>query len=211
MIKLDKLKTTVEMEAQIQARISQFEELKNRGEEIPKNLLNAYNNDEIKNLLKQETNEKCAYCESKMLHVDYGDIEHIVPKGEDALLRYSYENLTLACGVCNTNKSTHLDVINPYEVDPTKHLFALGPMVLRRPHSDEGLLTEKRLRLNRPALLLKRAERLESLASIGDSIAKTSKENIKKVLLEELSFQCADNTEYSFVAKAYFKEISNSI
>ena len=31
-----------------------------------------------------ETHGKCAYCESKIKHIDYGDIEHILPKNKNA-------------------------------------------------------------------------------------------------------------------------------
>lgn len=35
-----------------------------------------YRHPQIKAALKEETREKCAYCESKFLHVTHGDVEH---------------------------------------------------------------------------------------------------------------------------------------
>src|SRR5436853_4660489 len=63
-----------------------------------------YNHDDIKQALLAETYGKCAYCESKIRHITYGDIEHIVPKSVDPSLSYEWDNLTLACDVCNTEK-----------------------------------------------------------------------------------------------------------
>lgn len=37
-----------------------------------------YGHPDVKAALIAETNGKCAYCESKLLHIAYGDVEHIV-------------------------------------------------------------------------------------------------------------------------------------
>src|SRR4051794_19317694 len=63
-----------------------------------------YNHPEVKTALVAETQGKCAYCESKIRHVSYGDIEHVVPKSDDPNKWFDWLNLTLACDVCNTNK-----------------------------------------------------------------------------------------------------------
>ena len=72
-------------------------------------LVSRYSDEKLglKAYLLQETHEKCAYCESKITHVDYGDIEHIVPKSVRPDLAVDLGNLTVACGVCNTNKSDY--------------------------------------------------------------------------------------------------------
>lgn len=207
MIRLTKRTPSLEMQNDIANNIKSYQDLKVAGKEISKTLLGAYNTTEIKELLKEETSCKCAYCESKMLHVDYGDIEHMTPKGEDPTLRYSYENLTLACGVCNTKKSTHLDVLNPYVVDPEDHLFAFGPLIFRKPHSDVGAITEKRLDLNRAPLVEKRKERIEALQSIADQIARTNNASLRQLLIDEFEEQCSWKMEYSLAAKAYANQV----
>lgn len=207
MIHLKKLALPPEIQKLIQANIDEFTALKVAGEVIPKSLLRAYNTQEIKRLLKQETNCKCAYCESKMLHVDYGDIEHITPKGDDPTLRYSYNNLTLACGVCNTNKSVHLDILDPYRTDPKKHLFAFGSLIFRRPHSDEGSITERKLDLNRVHLVEKRQERLKALQTMADQIVRTIDISLRQLLIDEFDEQCSEKMEYSLVANAYAEQI----
>lgn len=73
----------------------------------------AYNNDEIKATLKQLFNGKCAYCESPILTVTVGDIEHFRPKAaivtdDKKTLKPGYywlaadwDNLLLSCNNCN--------------------------------------------------------------------------------------------------------------
>jgi uncharacterized protein (TIGR02646 family) len=63
-----------------------------------------YRHPDIKVALIAETHGKCAYCESKLLHIAYGDIEHITPKSVKIELSVEWQNLTLACDRCNTNK-----------------------------------------------------------------------------------------------------------
>ena len=207
MIRLTKRTPSAAMQQSNIDNIKSYQDLTAAGQVISKTLLGAYNTADVKELLKEETNCKCAYCESKMLHVDYGDIEHIIPKGDDPTLRYSYENLTLACGICNTKKSVHLDVLNPYAVDPEDHLFAFGPLIFRRPHSDAGAIAVRRLDLNRAPLVEKRKERIEALQTIADQILRTSNASLRQLLIEEFEEQCSGKMEYSLAAKAYASQV----
>lgn len=72
----------------------------------------AYSETEVKESLIKLFNGKCAYCESRFLHVYSGDVEHFRPKGEieEALpskkpgyywLAADWENLLLSCRNCN--------------------------------------------------------------------------------------------------------------
>jgi len=67
----------------------------------------------VKNALIKAQHGKCAFCESKILHVDFGDVEHFRPKGgwkqaeSDDLtqpgyywLAYEWSNLFLSCAIC---------------------------------------------------------------------------------------------------------------
>src|SRR5437660_11067609 len=78
-----------------------------RGEEPSDGEKNRYRHPDIKQALIAETHGKCAYCESKLLHITYGDVEHIVPKSAKIELSFQWKNLTLACDRCNTNKNAH--------------------------------------------------------------------------------------------------------
>lgn len=73
----------------------------------------AYNNDEVKAALKRLFNGKCAYCESPILTITVGDIEHFRPKAavvtdDKKTLKPGYywlaadwDNLLLSCNNCN--------------------------------------------------------------------------------------------------------------
>lgn len=75
---------------------------------------NIYGNAEVKQTLKRIQHDKCCFCESKISHIAYGDVEHFRPKGgyQNALgkpliqpgyywLAYNFGNLLLACQICN--------------------------------------------------------------------------------------------------------------
>lgn len=115
--------------------------------------------DHLYGLLKQHlfdlSNNRCAYCEAKLKHVDNGAVEHYRPKAsvrEDPAhsgyywLAYDPTNLLPSCGLCNTSgKHTQFPVagsratspqaslederpllINPYKEDPLDHLKFLS-------------------------------------------------------------------------------------
>jgi hypothetical protein len=54
-----------------------------------------------KKQLKNETDGKCAYCESKTDTVAHGDVEHFRPKSKYWWLAYCYDNYLYACQICN--------------------------------------------------------------------------------------------------------------
>ncbi|MDX2218194.1 MAG: hypothetical protein SF172_04160 [Burkholderiales bacterium] len=51
--------------------------------------------------LKQESSDKCAYCEAQTAVVAHGDVEHFRPKSQYWWLAYSYCNYTYSCQICN--------------------------------------------------------------------------------------------------------------
>lgn len=79
-------------------------------------------------LLKDQFN-KCCFCESKVAHIDAGDVEHYRPKGESKQtksdpvnklgyywLAYDWDNLLIACQRCNRRKKKSLfPLLNPDE------------------------------------------------------------------------------------------------
>lgn len=211
MIKLNKLALPNEIAEKIRGRTEKFAQLSDAGQLIPESLASAYKSPEIKELLRRETADKCAYCESKVPHIDYGDVEHLLPKSVFPELRYNFENLTYACGVCNTKKGNfycaETPLLNPYEDFPEEHLMPVGPMVLRIPISDRGLVTQKKLDLNRSELVERRQERLEAIASIVDQIARTKNPAIRTVLLDQVAQECDADKEYCFVVRAYVASV----
>lgn len=146
------------------------------GEEPSKYLLGRYSHPDIKAALLTETHGKCAYCESPLRHVTYGDIEHIIPKSLRPSLRFSWDNLTIACDVCNTNKSNTDGLVDPYQCDPVTLFDFYGPLIWAKYAFDAAVLTEHRLDLNRPQLVERRRERIEYLRSLVNSSASKPRE-----------------------------------
>jgi uncharacterized protein (TIGR02646 family) len=123
-----------------------------------------YAHKEIKQALLEETNEKCAYCESKPLHVTFGDVEHISPKGIDPARAYDWSNLTLACSVCNNGKRAKENLVDPYG-DPESAFEFFGPMISERDGIPNAKRTRIELDLNRKELLSQRGEFLARVRS----------------------------------------------
>jgi len=79
----------------------------------------VYSDSKVKDTLIELFKEKCAYCESKFLHVYSGDVEHFRPKGQIAeapnpkpgyyWLASNWDNLLLSCRNCN-QKLKHLTI-----------------------------------------------------------------------------------------------------
>lgn len=82
----------------------------------------------VKSRLLQDQEGKCCFCEAKIDHISYGDVEHFRPKGgwvqnEEPLntpgyywLAYEWDNLFLSCQLCNQrHKRNYFPLINPNE------------------------------------------------------------------------------------------------
>ena len=86
-----------------------------------------YGHETIKTKLKETQFGKCAFCESSITHIDYGDVEHFRPKGgycqniKSTLqkpgyywLAYDWENLLFTCNICNRRYKKNLfPLLNP--------------------------------------------------------------------------------------------------
>lgn len=179
---------------------------------IDKTKQNKYNKTDIKQALIDETNEKCAYCESKITHVYPGDIEHIIPKSLYPRLTFSWNNLTLGCFWCNNKKRDFLSkecmLLNPYKDKTNIHLRAFGPIILHINNSKRGEITWRKLELNRTELRDKRLEKIEELKNLID---KLNSENILalKALIENEINDFIHRSEFSFTLKQFFEDNKN--
>ncbi|HEY6328509.1 MAG TPA: hypothetical protein VI756_04160 [Blastocatellia bacterium] len=86
-----------------------------------------YGHESVKEALIAAQHDKCCFCESKITHISYGDVEHFRPKaghcqdaGDDLRrpgyywLAYSWENLFLSCQLCNQRyKKNVFPLIDP--------------------------------------------------------------------------------------------------
>jgi 5-methylcytosine-specific restriction endonuclease McrA len=181
-------------------------EHESRGEIVPKGTLNGFRRAEVKSSIIQDTSGKCAYCESQIGHVYWGDVEHILPKSRFPELRYEYSNLTLACAICNNNKQDYFDavapILHPYENIPEDHLVGLGPFVWHRNASLTGRRTIELLDLNRNGLWERRKELLDRIGPVADRYVLEPAGPIKNVLRNELRDLMAPTAEYALVARS---------
>ena len=130
-----------------------------------------YAHPEIRSALEAETISKCAYCEGRIDDVAYNNIDHKRPKDQHPTLVCAWENLTIACPRCNTNKSNYDDpdcpLLDPYIDDVEEEVAFGGPMALPR-GGDRASVTITLLKLNRPGLILSRTEILKNLYRLLD-------------------------------------------
>ncbi|MBZ9795573.1 HNH endonuclease [Mesorhizobium sp. ES1-4] len=150
-----------------------------------------YRNPQIKNSLVAETHGKCAYCESKLQHIHHGDVEHIYPKSLDPEQTFVWQNLTLACEICNQNKSDldpYLEhIIDPYALDPEGHLIFHGGLVFAR-GTPEGVATLALLKLHRAELVEMRDRHVEKIMGIYAQILDTTLPRVvRQALYDDLT------------------------
>ena len=207
MIKLSRSPLAPGLQAKIDERVQRLLGYIQRGEAPPTALLAAYRAPEVKAHLVLEAHGKCAYCESKITHVYFGDIEHIKPKSTFPAETLTLENLLLACALCNNSKGDFwndaLPLINPYEDNPDEELFAFGYFIARRPGKDRARVTIEKLTLNRQALLERRKERVELLQPLVDQYVQAPEGPLKDLLEQELYRQSNGDTEYSLTVRTF--------
>lgn len=216
MIKLNKLDKPEILSSHEEEWKERYLTLLKSGNPIPHSLKHKYGDKDIKDIIKQETNNKCAYCESIVSHVCPGDIEHILPKKHRPDLIFEWTNLTLACEECNrTRKSDYYNpiepLINPYIDDPSNHLLAVGPYIFHKPGDKKGELTEKILEFNRVELIERRIERLYQLHNLLDKWTNETSISLKKILEQELIKEATPDKEFSFIVRKHLKENNVSI
>jgi len=168
-----------------------------------------YRHPEIKAALVEETYGKCAYCESRLLHIAFGDVEHISPKSLKLADTFRWSNLTLACDRCNTYKKNFEGIADPYVDDPQNLFLFLGPMICAREDNAKAVVTVRQLRLNRTDLVEGRTKRLEALANILLVIHSTRQTEVRSVLIDDLlENELADDTEYAAFARSFIRTIA---
>jgi len=180
------------------------------GQDIPKSVQNRYSHKKIKEALLKETKEKCAYCESRITAIDYGDIEHIEPKRKVPEKTFDWSNLTVSCGKCNQNKGEYYDIdlplVNPYTDDPEKDIVFLGAYPSAR--SQRGLMTVEKLKLDRVELLERRTEHIKKIQPMISLYLSTPHKELKRMLYQDLVDYTRDNQEYSALMKSILATIA---
>ncbi len=210
MIKLSKSKKPQVLVDNANQWTKEYLDCLNANQKPSDTIAHRYNHPEIKAALEEETAGKCAYCESKIKHIAFGDIEHILPKKKTARpdLYVDWNNLTLACEICNrTCKKDYYcqenPLINPYIDDPNDYFIFLGTVISAKYNNSRGFVTENTLELNRTELVERRNERLQSINKLLFSWEQATNPTIKDVLATELKKECAPDKEYSAFVKHF--------
>jgi uncharacterized protein (TIGR02646 family) len=169
-----------------------------------------YAHTSVKNALKTMFHGKCAYCESKILHVGFGDIEHFRPKSALAYRDriFDWDNLLLACSVCNGAgcKGTRFPEadaggppVDPCADDPNEHLAFVYDESAQLANvaykTERGQVTRDLFGLNRPDLRKRRSEFVRKLAAL----AQFAPEDGEATAL--LAEAVKDNAEYAAFAR----------
>lgn len=209
MIKLARLALDDELLERTTQRAARLREYLQDGQDPPQALLNSYRDPELKRHLIEEAHGKCVYCESKITHVYFGDVEHMKPKSVFPEERLDVANLVLACALCNNAKGEFWDnaipFLDPFADDPAAELLALGFFVSHRPGRHRARLTVSKLGLNRLALLERRKERVELLQALADQYVQAPDGPIKDLLHAELCQHADSSGEYAFIVRSYLK------
>jgi uncharacterized protein (TIGR02646 family) len=164
----------------------------------------------IKDAILAETHKKCAYCESKMRHVAYGDVEHVLPKTARPDLVVEWSNLTLACDRCNTNKGTyfseHEPLVHPHEDEPEQHLLFAGPMAMSVVGDRKGERTLLRLDLNHTSLVERRMEKLLALKEQIERWHELDDGSDRDLFARMIRSQAEDAEEYAATARDFLAD-----
>lgn len=132
--------------------------------EAPSFHRDVYGAAEVKHALSAAQHDKCCFCESKLQHAQFGDVEHFRPKatalqepaGPSApgyyWLAYAWENLYLSCEVCNRRHKRGLfPLLNPEQRVTSHHrrttLALEQPMFVDPGNDDPTVLIEFRKEL----------------------------------------------------------------
>lgn len=165
---------------------------------------------EVRDSLRSETYEKCAYCESEVDSVAWPHVEHIRPKSKFPNLVLAWENLTLACPRCNQNKGSYDEVtqplLNPYEDEPDEHLQFLAGFVRVRDGSTRGEVTIRVLKLHRGAIAARRLQRIEQVELLVQAWHRAPV-GLKEVLCEQVWEESQPGNEYTAAVTQYLRLI----
>jgi hypothetical protein len=168
-----------------------------------------YKHADNKEALKKAGFDKCMYCESKISHTYYGDIEHIKPKSIFPKLEFVWRNLGFVCAKCNGMKKDKFNescpFVNPYEEEPENHIIAVGAFIKHKQGSERGEITITEIDLNRLDLLERRKETIDQMEKTINACFRTINETLKNNALAELKNDTGLDREYSLCVKYLLK------
>ncbi|MGF1463762.1 MAG: HNH endonuclease [Maricaulaceae bacterium] len=143
-----------------------------------------YNQKDVKEQLRRETKDKCAYCESRVTVVAHGDIEHVTPKSVKPEHTFEWNNLTFACQICNQNKSDKENIFDPYNDSMTEIVFLAPPYLIGRSIQTQRTIIQ--LDLNRPALIEDRVAHTKDFSLALEAIDREQNDELRTLLISQL-------------------------
>ena len=165
-----------------------------------------YDDPDNKDALRKASAGKCMYCESKMEHVSFPQIEHIKPKKKFPELEFVWENLGFCCQRCNTNKGQKYDeaisFINPYNENPEDHIGFLGFYIFPKQGSERGAYTIQEIGLDGSDLNDRRKEKIEDIEKMIKATFSTKYESLRKQAIAELKEKAEKDNEYSAAVRS---------
>jgi uncharacterized protein (TIGR02646 family) len=179
----------------------------------------------VKNALIKAQHDKCAFCESKVGHIAFGDVEHYRPKGgfrQDASdpleqpgyfwLAYVWENLFFACQLCNQSFKKNLFPL----ADPTRRarshlddLTAEEPMLIHPADEDPSAFIGFREEIAFPIDDHPRARATIEVVGLNrDAMAEQRLDRLKPYrLLRERLLQLPASSEEARDIQALFEQV----
>ena len=165
-----------------------------------------YKHPDNKNALRKSTSGKCMYCESKMEHNSFSQIEHIKPKSKFPELEFEWENLGFSCEWCNNNKrdkySDKMPFINPYNENPEDNIEFKSFIISPKQGSERGLYTINEIDLNRAGLIEDRKEKIDKINMMISAANRTSSESLRNQTIEAVKEEAEKDKEYSAMIKS---------
>ncbi|UUA72565.1 HNH endonuclease [Cellvibrio sp. QJXJ] len=168
-----------------------------------------YKHPNNKSALIKASHGKCMYCESKVSHIYFGDIEHIKPKTKDKFpeLEFVWENHGFCCAICNNNKSdkylTDCPFIDPYFENPELHFFFAGSFIFKKNGCERAEYTINEIDLNRPELLEKRMESISAIESLISASHRIKNEVVREKAAAEIDRYASNDREFSMCIKSF--------
>jgi uncharacterized protein (TIGR02646 family) len=153
-----------------------------------------YTSKNIKDVLIEQFNNKCAYCGTSLGDTNRSVIDHFYPKSKYPDRVYDIDNLILSCRVCDLSKSDRFPtapdgsplLINP-RFDNIEDYIKIDNTGLAIPLNEKGKVTIDALHLNRVELIEDRKIRflekevIASYAKINKEYYSTFQENLEKI------------------------------
>ena len=199
-----------------------------------------YGHESVKKALIEAQHGKCAFCESRITHVQYGDVEHFRPKkgvlhGTSLMrpgyywLAYDWDNLLLACQICNQRHKrnafpllrgsvrarSHLGsiakerplFIHPGQEDPQDEIEFRDHAPVAHNGSIRGRRTIIGLGLERRELMEERERHLEIIRHLSAARSALPQGPLRNEIDDHLRRASHDSQPYSAMVRCFLASI----